>query len=91
MTERASINQTRILMYFVDFPIHPPRKEGDPFDVVVDPPLNLVMRMVDGVMHVYDSDEMADNGKPIEWPYPDTQSYLAEYNIMLSLITDGPL
>lgn len=59
--------------------------------MVVDPALNLVMRMVDGVMHVFDSEENANQGKPIEWPYPDTQSYLAEYNIMLNLITDGPL
>ena len=42
-------------------------------------------------MHVYENEKsMADN-HPIQWPYPDRQSYLAELNLMLSLITDGPL
>lgn len=74
-----------------DFPIHPPMKEGNPFDVPVLDNLNFTMKMVDGVVHVYESEAMAKEGRPIEWPYPDRQSYLAELNIMLSLISDGPL
>lgn len=79
------------MIFSLDYPIHPPRREGDPFDVFMDKPLNFTMRMQEGVMYVYESEEMADKGTAIEWPYPDTQSYLAEYNIMLSMITNGDL
>lgn len=74
-----------------DFPIHPPIKEGDPFDVKMQDNLNFTMKMVDGVMHVYESKAMAEQGKPIELPYPDRLSYLSELNLMLALISDGPL
>lgn len=75
----------------VDFPIHPPRQVGDPFDLPMLDNLNFSLKMVDGVMHVYENDDSMAQDKPIEWPYPDRQSYLAELNIMLSLISDGPL
>jgi len=82
-----------ILQYIfaADFPIHPPRKEGDPFDVPLLGNLKFTYRMVEGVLHVYEDEGCAAEGRPIEWPYPDRQSYLAELNIMLSLISDGPL
>ncbi|XP_067937860.1 AMP deaminase 2-like isoform X2 [Watersipora subatra] len=74
-----------------DFPIHPPKKEGDPFDVLMLDDLNFKLKMVGGVVHVYENEEMCAKEQPIEWAYPDRQSYLAELNLMLSLISDGPL
>lgn len=53
--------------------------------------LGFTMKMKNGIVHIYEDKAMAAEDKPIEWPYPDTQSYLVELNIMLALISDGPL
>lgn len=71
--------------------MHAPHKEGDPYDVPMLDSLGFSMRMVEGVIHVFEDSESASNMKPIEWPYPDRDSFLSEMNIMLALISDGPL
>ena len=91
--------------YFVDFtmntdlfsffatehPIHPPPTKGDPFKVDFQEPVGYVLKMEEGVMHVYCSQEDADRGTRMEWLYPDLQSFLKDHALMQTFIADGPL
>ncbi len=47
--------------------------------------------MVDGVCHVYKDRQALERDEPIEWPYPELSSFLADQNLMFALIADGPL
>ena len=74
-----------------DHPIHPPSTEGDPFEVDFPDDLNCVLKTVQGVVHVYQSQEMFEKGEPIELPYPDRQTFLADMNKLMALIANGPM
>jgi hypothetical protein len=50
-----------------------------------------MMRMEEGIMRIYQDQQALDHNEPIEWPYPDRATFLADQNLMLVLMTDGPL
>ena len=47
--------------------------------------------MIDGVMHLYESeqDKLIDNPMPL--PYLDRDVFMQDQMVMLTLIADGPL
>ncbi|XP_078592518.1 AMP deaminase 2-like isoform X14 [Branchiostoma floridae x Branchiostoma japonicum] len=49
------------------------------------------VKMVDGVVHVYDSPDAMRADEPIELPYPDLASFIADMNMLYALIADGPI
>ncbi|XP_072049506.1 AMP deaminase 2-like isoform X2 [Amphiura filiformis] len=72
-------------------PIHPPSTEGDPFKIDVPDDLNCVLKTVQGVVHVYQSQEAFEKGEPVELPYPDRATFLADMNKLMALIANGPI
>uniref|UniRef100_A0AAY4AZS6 AMP deaminase n=1 Tax=Denticeps clupeoides TaxID=299321 RepID=A0AAY4AZS6_9TELE len=71
-----------------DAPVHPPVSETHPYENV-DPSsmpsdMGYGCKMVDGVVHVY-------TDKEVDLPYPDLQEYIADMNVMMALIINGPV
>lgn len=73
-----------------DHPFHPPKKE-DPFDIEVPMGVECCLKMVQGLMYVYENEEAMKNNTPLELPYVQPKTFLADQNIMYALISDGPL
>lgn len=73
-----------------DHPFHPPKKE-DPFDIEVPMGVECCLKMVQGLMYVYENEEAMKNNTPLELPYIQPKTFLADQNIMYVLISDGPL
>uniref|UniRef100_A0A8D3CWC7 AMP deaminase n=1 Tax=Scophthalmus maximus TaxID=52904 RepID=A0A8D3CWC7_SCOMX len=48
-------------------------------------------KMVDGVVHVYVNKNNMDKGTELDLPYPDLKEYIADMNVMMSLIINGPV
>ena len=72
-------------------PIHPPRKTGDPFQVLLEENVGCSIKMKQGIAYVYASKEDMEKDKPLELPYSDYQSFVADQNLMYAFISDGPL
>lgn len=72
-------------------PIDPPPKTGDPFDVPIPDGVGCRLKMKQGVTYVYADEEALANDKPLELPYPILKSFIADQNLMYTLISDGPL
>ncbi|XP_061189305.1 AMP deaminase 2-like isoform X3 [Saccostrea echinata] len=73
-----------------DHPFHPPKKE-DPFDIEVPAGVECCLKMVQGLVYVYENKEAMEKGVPLELPYVQPKTFLADQNIMYALISDGPL
>ncbi|CAH1263081.1 AMPD2 [Branchiostoma lanceolatum] len=53
--------------------------------------LGYAVKMVDGVVHVYDNLDAMRADEPVELPYPDLAAYVADMNMLYALIADGPI
>lgn len=73
-----------------DHPFHPPKNE-DPFDMEVPTGVECCLKMVQGLVYVYENEEAMEKGTPLELPYIHPKTFLADQNIMYALISDGPL
>ncbi|XP_025100390.1 AMP deaminase 2-like isoform X4 [Pomacea canaliculata] len=74
-----------------EHPIHPPPRSGDPFSCEYQESVGCVLRMEEGVMHVYRTQADADSGTQLEWVYPDLKTFLKDQNLLYTFIADGPL
>ncbi|XP_071959128.1 AMP deaminase 2-like isoform X2 [Antedon mediterranea] len=74
-----------------DHPIHPPATKGNPFQCPVPAEICCELKMVDGVIQVFESASCTENQQSIDLPYPDRQTFLADMNILLALIANGPI
>ncbi|XP_057583182.1 AMP deaminase 2 isoform X4 [Hippopotamus amphibius kiboko] len=78
-----------------DAPVHPPALEQHPYEhcepstMPVD--LGLGLRMVRGVVHVYTHREPDEHCSEVELPYPDLQEFVADVNVLMTLIINGPI
>ncbi|XP_038553207.1 AMP deaminase 2-like isoform X3 [Micropterus salmoides] len=78
-----------------DAPVHPPVSETHPYDN--QDPKNMPAdtgygcQMVDGVVHVYTKNNNMDKGSELDLPYPDLKEYIADMNVMMALIINGPV
>ncbi|KAA0714026.1 AMP deaminase 2 [Triplophysa tibetana] len=70
--------------------VHPPVSETHPYECLdpanMPPGLGYTCKMVDGVVHVY-----THNSSELDLPYPDLQEYIADMNMMMALIINGPV
>ncbi|KAK9970536.1 hypothetical protein ABG768_026472 [Culter alburnus] len=70
--------------------VHPPVSETHPYEgfdpAKMAPGLGYTCKMVDGVVHVY-----THNSSELDLPYPDLQEYIADMNMMMALIINGPV
>nr|XP_023497226.1 AMP deaminase 2 isoform X1 [Equus caballus] len=78
-----------------DAPVHPPALEQHPYEhcepSTMPGDLGLGLRMVRGVMHVYTRREPDEHCSEVELPYPDLQEFVADVNVLMALIINGPI
>nr|XP_043879320.1 AMP deaminase 2-like isoform X2 [Solea senegalensis] len=78
-----------------DAPVHPPVSETHPYDN--QDPSNMPAdtgygcQMVNGLVHVYTNNNNMDKGAELDLPYPDLKEYIADMNVMMALIINGPV
>uniref|UniRef100_A0A8C4I0D0 AMP deaminase n=1 Tax=Dicentrarchus labrax TaxID=13489 RepID=A0A8C4I0D0_DICLA len=75
--------------------VHPPVCETHPYEnqdpASMPPDMGYGCKMVDGVMHVYTTRNVMEKGTELDLPYPDLQEYIADMNVMMALIINGPV
>ncbi|CAJ1050970.1 AMP deaminase 2-like isoform X1 [Xyrichtys novacula] len=78
-----------------DAPVHPPVSETHPYDNQdpknMPPDTGYGCKMVDGVVHVYTKKTNMDKSSELDLPYPDLKEYIADMNVMMALIINGPV
>nr|XP_046198325.1 AMP deaminase 2-like isoform X1 [Oncorhynchus gorbuscha] len=78
-----------------DAPVHPPVSETHPYEnqVTKNMPADTgySCKMVDGVMHVYTKKSTMEKSTELDLPYPDLKEYIADMNVMMALIINGPV
>ncbi|XP_028853835.1 AMP deaminase 2 isoform X2 [Denticeps clupeoides] len=78
-----------------DAPVHPPVSDTHPYEG--QDPRNLPAdagygcKMVNGVMHIYTKRNTMDKSTELDLPYPNLQEYIADMNVMMALIINGPV
>ncbi|KAK7136551.1 hypothetical protein R3I93_016777 [Phoxinus phoxinus] len=77
-----------------DMRVHMPVSETHPYDgrhmTSLPPDAGYTCAMLDGVVHVYTAQNQ-DKSTELDLPYPDLQEYIADMNVMMSLIINGPV
>ncbi|KAK7126362.1 hypothetical protein R3I94_017746 [Phoxinus phoxinus] len=77
-----------------DMRVHMPVSETHPYDgrhmTSLPPDAGYTCAMLDGVIHVYTAQNQ-DKSTELDLPYPDLQEYIADMNVMMSLIINGPV
>ncbi|CAG06825.1 unnamed protein product, partial [Tetraodon nigroviridis] len=78
-----------------DAPVHPPVSETHPYDNQ-DPrsmpgDTEYGCKMVGGVLHVYTKKTNMDKSTELDLPYPDLKEYIADLNVMMALVINGPV
>ncbi|XP_051551142.1 AMP deaminase 2-like isoform X3 [Myxocyprinus asiaticus] len=75
--------------------VHPPVSKTHPYELqnLKNLPCDTgySCKMVDGVFHVYTKQNPMDNSTELDLPYPDLQEYIADMNVMMALIINGPV
>ncbi|XP_057356537.1 AMP deaminase 2 isoform X3 [Manis pentadactyla] len=78
-----------------DAPVHPPALEQHPYEhcepSTMPADLGLGLRMVQGVVHVYTRREADTHCSEVELPYPNLQEFVADVNVLMALIINGPI
>ncbi|XP_030584631.1 AMP deaminase 2 isoform X3 [Archocentrus centrarchus] len=78
-----------------DAPVHPPVSETHPYDNQdpknMPPDTGYGCKMVDGVVHVYTKKNNMDKSAELDLLYPDLKEYIADMNVMMALIINGPV
>ncbi|XP_072166234.1 AMP deaminase 2-like [Diadema setosum] len=73
-----------------DHPINPPSR-SDPFSLEMPDAISCELRIVDGVVRVFEDAEKMERNEPIELAYPDRATFLMDMNKLLALIANGPI
>ncbi|KAJ8372815.1 hypothetical protein AAFF_G00276700 [Aldrovandia affinis] len=78
-----------------DASVHPPVSKTHPYEGQdpknMPPDLGFGCKMVDGVVHVYNKRNPMEKSTELDLPYPDLQEYIADMNMMMALIINGPV
>lgn len=51
---------------------------------------NYVLKLKDGIVHVYENEEALNNNQPHKLPYPDLETFAIDLSYVLAMIADGP-
>ncbi|XP_060087582.1 AMP deaminase 2 isoform X1 [Heteronotia binoei] len=78
-----------------DAPVHPPFADQHPYEKC-DPELmpgdlGFGLKMVNGVVHVYTKQDITDKTTELDLPYPDLPEFVADMNVLMALIINGPI
>ncbi|XP_056614384.1 LOW QUALITY PROTEIN: AMP deaminase 2 [Triplophysa dalaica] len=75
--------------------VHPPVSDTHPYDGQDMKNLpsdeGYSCRMIDGVIHVYTEHNTTDKSTELDLLYPDLNEYIADMNVMMALIINGPV
>ncbi|XP_034623672.1 AMP deaminase 2 isoform X2 [Trachemys scripta elegans] len=78
-----------------DAPVHPPFTDQHPYEAclpeAMPADLGFGLRMVSGVIHVYTKRDVVDRSTELDLPYPDLQEFIADMNVLMALIINGPI
>ncbi|XP_057181698.1 AMP deaminase 2 isoform X1 [Triplophysa rosa] len=78
-----------------DAPVHPPMSDTHPYDGQdmknLPSDVGYSCRMIDGVIHVYTKPNPMDKSTELDLPYPDLHEHIADMNVMMALIINGPV
>ncbi|XP_036435194.1 AMP deaminase 2 isoform X2 [Colossoma macropomum] len=78
-----------------DAPVHPPVSETHPYEGLdaasLPPDMGYSCKMMDGVVHVYTHKSNMEKATELDLPYPDLLEYIADMNVMMALIINGPV
>ncbi|XP_026862899.2 AMP deaminase 2 isoform X1 [Electrophorus electricus] len=78
-----------------DAPFHPPVSKTHPYEGLdptsLPPDMGYSLKMLDGVIHVYTHKSKIEKATELDLPYPDLQEYIADMNVMMALIINGPV
>lgn len=78
-----------------DAPVHPPFSDQHPYEVcdpsTMPPDLGFGLKMVDGVVHVYTKRDVIDMSTELDLPYLDLSEFVADMNVLMALIINGPI
>ncbi|CAJ0968343.1 unnamed protein product, partial [Ranitomeya imitator] len=78
-----------------DAPVHPPFSDQHPYEVcdtsTMPPDLGFGLKMVDGVIHVFTKRDVLDTNTELDLPYLDLSEFVADMNILMALIINGPI
>lgn len=79
-----------IFLSKLEQPVHAPSKM-DPWEIEYPEDKNYTIKPVNGVFHVYESQEKADKDESINYPYYDLANFVGDMNLLCAMIADGPL
>uniref|UniRef100_A0A8C1MLL9 AMP deaminase n=1 Tax=Cyprinus carpio TaxID=7962 RepID=A0A8C1MLL9_CYPCA len=94
---QRSLTQTStyVCVSLSDMSVHAPVSETHPYEGQhmknLPPDAGYSCKMVDGVIHVYTAQNPMDKSTELDLPYPDLQEYIADMNMMMALIINGPV
>ncbi|KAG8589164.1 hypothetical protein GDO81_006284 [Engystomops pustulosus] len=78
-----------------DAPVHPPFSDQHPYEVcdpsTMPPDLGFGLKMVDGLVHVFTKRDIMDTNTELDLPYLDLSEFVADMNVLMALIINGPI
>ncbi|XP_014886438.1 AMP deaminase 2 isoform X1 [Poecilia latipinna] len=93
--EEEELAETTETSVTADATVHPPASDTHPYEnqdpASMAPDVGYGCKMVNGVMHVYTSRDVMEKSTELDLPYPDLQEYIADMNVMMALIINGPV
>ncbi|XP_014843837.1 PREDICTED: AMP deaminase 2-like isoform X2 [Poecilia mexicana] len=93
--EEEELAETTETSVTADATVHPPTSDTHPYEnqdpASMAPDVGYGCKMVNGVMHVYTSRDVMEKSTELDLPYPDLQEYIADMNVMMALIINGPV
>ncbi|XP_054905761.1 AMP deaminase 2 isoform X2 [Poeciliopsis prolifica] len=93
--EEEELAETTETSITADATVHPPASDTHPYEnrdpASMAPDVGYGCKMVNGVMHVYTSRDIMEKNTELDLPYPDLQEYIADMNVMMALIINGPV
>jgi len=77
----------------IEHPYHPPKQEGNPWDIEFLPDNGYKVKIVQGVYQVYKSQEdlLSRAKKPIPYECPNLETFVTDMQELCAMIGDGPL
>ncbi|XP_069489092.1 AMP deaminase 2 isoform X3 [Ambystoma mexicanum] len=78
-----------------DTPMRSPFSRNHPYEkcdaTCMPQDLGFGLQMVDGVFHVYSTKEIMDKSTEVDLPYLDLIEFVADMNVLMALIINGPI
>ncbi|XP_064470633.1 AMP deaminase 2-like isoform X3 [Ornithodoros turicata] len=63
----------------------------EPWNCEILEDMKCILKMYNGVVHVYRTEEDLKNEKPADYPYINLSQFINDLNLMCAMIADGPL